>query len=601
MAKIGTMIALAKALGTPNDTQVNSAVSAWLAAHPEATTTVEDGAITNAKLASSFVTPGTAAAYSSSATYAVGDYVFYGGTLYRCITAITTAEAWTAAHWTAAVLGDDVGDLKSAIGAVSNGSTVSYWGDYPVQQYASSGTGATAVALNRNRSQLLLNGTAPTNNLYIKVNDATVRTTSQTTVNNWAGISLQTGHLYFARVLLTSGAVSKSLDGNMQCSISVYKEGTHTSVGDYWFTPNGDGFIRSFTAEAGSKYVIAFYATKNSVYTNAQFTVDLVDMSLGSLYQQQMEPIIKKVVTKGTYNSYGEKPCLESVSCNVKSSVIPIVYDGFTSANSQGMAYFGGYVFIAQKAIKNGTSSQNPYLHILSFDGSALTYVRSIALPVGDLSPADIEFHCNCLSFADAPQTGNTYPLLYVTMMWNSSTYDGRNECFVYQLANDLTAATLVQQIYYQRDTTEEIDAYSSNFIIDERGYLWMFGNTATMTSAGSYGRFLKQLAIPDTANAVSVISKADVIREYMLNDALYQGIGLATYQGGTIKNGLLVAPTSGTGAALVIIDVDTGRLVNYTPLASISTKEFEDAFVLNGIAYYNTADNYFFVQEFLN
>lgn len=50
MAKIGTMIALAKALGTPNNTQVNSAVSAWLAAHPEATTTVEDGAITRAKL-----------------------------------------------------------------------------------------------------------------------------------------------------------------------------------------------------------------------------------------------------------------------------------------------------------------------------------------------------------------------------------------------------------------------------------------------------------------------------------------------------------------------------------------------------------------------
>lgn len=53
MAKIGTMIALAKALGTPNNTQVNSAVSAWLAAHPEATTTVQDGAVTEAKLSNS--------------------------------------------------------------------------------------------------------------------------------------------------------------------------------------------------------------------------------------------------------------------------------------------------------------------------------------------------------------------------------------------------------------------------------------------------------------------------------------------------------------------------------------------------------------------
>ena len=55
-----------------------------------------------------------AADYSSTKTYAVGDYCIYNGSLYRCTAAITTAEAWTAGHWTAAVLGDDVGDLKSA-------------------------------------------------------------------------------------------------------------------------------------------------------------------------------------------------------------------------------------------------------------------------------------------------------------------------------------------------------------------------------------------------------------------------------------------------------------------------------------------------------
>lgn len=41
-----------------------------------------------------------APAYSASATYAVGDYVSYQGKLYKCNTAITVAEAWTAAHWT---------------------------------------------------------------------------------------------------------------------------------------------------------------------------------------------------------------------------------------------------------------------------------------------------------------------------------------------------------------------------------------------------------------------------------------------------------------------------------------------------------------------
>lgn len=55
-----------------------------------------------------------ASVYSATKTYAVGDYAYYNGTLYRCTTAITTAEAWTSGHWTAAKIGDDVTELKTA-------------------------------------------------------------------------------------------------------------------------------------------------------------------------------------------------------------------------------------------------------------------------------------------------------------------------------------------------------------------------------------------------------------------------------------------------------------------------------------------------------
>lgn len=55
-----------------------------------------------------------AADYSTSKTYKVGDYAWYGGVLKRCIVPITTAESYTASHWTNAVLGDDVSALKSA-------------------------------------------------------------------------------------------------------------------------------------------------------------------------------------------------------------------------------------------------------------------------------------------------------------------------------------------------------------------------------------------------------------------------------------------------------------------------------------------------------
>lgn len=44
----------------------------------------------------------TAPAYSTSSTYEVGDYVKYDSKIWQCTTAIATAEAWTAAHWTQA-------------------------------------------------------------------------------------------------------------------------------------------------------------------------------------------------------------------------------------------------------------------------------------------------------------------------------------------------------------------------------------------------------------------------------------------------------------------------------------------------------------------
>ena len=55
--------------------------------------------------------------YSASSTYAVGDYCNYLGAIYKCNTAISTAEAWTAAHWTAVYIADEVGDLNSALEA----------------------------------------------------------------------------------------------------------------------------------------------------------------------------------------------------------------------------------------------------------------------------------------------------------------------------------------------------------------------------------------------------------------------------------------------------------------------------------------------------
>lgn len=55
-----------------------------------------------------------ASIYSASGTYEVGDYCIYDGKLYRCTTAITTAEAWDSTHWDDASLADAVAELEAA-------------------------------------------------------------------------------------------------------------------------------------------------------------------------------------------------------------------------------------------------------------------------------------------------------------------------------------------------------------------------------------------------------------------------------------------------------------------------------------------------------
>ena len=54
-----------------------------------------------------------APAYSNAATYAVGDLCTYQGKLYSCSTQISTAEDWTAAHWTSVNMSSEVKQLKN--------------------------------------------------------------------------------------------------------------------------------------------------------------------------------------------------------------------------------------------------------------------------------------------------------------------------------------------------------------------------------------------------------------------------------------------------------------------------------------------------------
>lgn len=109
MSNVSKRIATDETLGLVKDA---------ILALPNATQTAADNANAAAQAANTAaanVAGNLADNYSNQGTYAEGDYVCYSGALYKCNTAIDTAEEWTAAHWTAVKMGDDVHDLKSAI------------------------------------------------------------------------------------------------------------------------------------------------------------------------------------------------------------------------------------------------------------------------------------------------------------------------------------------------------------------------------------------------------------------------------------------------------------------------------------------------------
>lgn len=63
-------------------------------------------------IASKFDTSKAVQEFAATSTYEVGEIVLHDGSAYKCTTAIATAEAWTASHWTAATDSEIAARLK---------------------------------------------------------------------------------------------------------------------------------------------------------------------------------------------------------------------------------------------------------------------------------------------------------------------------------------------------------------------------------------------------------------------------------------------------------------------------------------------------------
>ena len=71
------------------------------------------------------LTKSVAAPYDATATYGVGDHCSKDGKIYICVSAITTAEAWTDAHWERVMVEEEIEDTKKGLAYVEEGTTAS--------------------------------------------------------------------------------------------------------------------------------------------------------------------------------------------------------------------------------------------------------------------------------------------------------------------------------------------------------------------------------------------------------------------------------------------------------------------------------------------
>jgi glycerophosphoryl diester phosphodiesterase len=115
------LAAIADRMGTASDEKIVEAVDAWMEENinPDVTVALDktlsvEGAAADAKAVGSVIAP----QFSTSTTYAIGDYCIHEGTLYRFTSAHT--GAWSASDVEATNVGDEVGDLKSAIDDVAD-------------------------------------------------------------------------------------------------------------------------------------------------------------------------------------------------------------------------------------------------------------------------------------------------------------------------------------------------------------------------------------------------------------------------------------------------------------------------------------------------
>ena len=197
-----------------------------------------------------------APAYSTAATYAIGEFCMHDNALYRCTTAITSPEAWTASHWVQVTVGTSLYDkvdkvegmglsendftdaLKSKLDGIAAGAEVNVQSDWSqtntgADDYIKNKPGdatTTTAGLMSAADKTKLNGIASGAEVNVQADWSQTNTSADDYIKN------KPGNASGSAAGLMSSADKQKLDGiaaGAEVNVQANWAETNTSADDY--------------------------------------------------------------------------------------------------------------------------------------------------------------------------------------------------------------------------------------------------------------------------------------------------------------------------------------------------------------------------------
>ena len=262
--------------------------------------------------------------YDATAIYVTGDYCIYQGALYRCLTDITTPEAWTASHWLAVELGADIQDAwRDATEGYSDTLTA---GDLTSDEYAEDTEPylfrRTFNGANNHAMDTLAGGTVAWNQLVENVIASTT----------WNGLT-----------------ITNNADG----SITIDGTSTNTSTGNLAISTNNLSVLTSH------KY-LAFF--NNSTFNaNLRISSSVVFIGamnggfIGTPASDATGKLTLRVPVSETYSNVKIYPQVFDLTQMFGSTIADAIYAMEQAESGSGVAWFRRYFPEDYYAYDSGT------------------------------------------------------------------------------------------------------------------------------------------------------------------------------------------------------------------------------------------------------